>query len=294
MADEQAEPTDDRGLIWRIADFPLVAMLIAIVVYHSATGGAVLLVEIARLDDSHLSSLIKGMIVLACYVIAYKLAIRPLGRRPRDDLAASPRAFAKFGAGLLFGTILFAAIVGVAAMLHVYRIVAHGDTSDLVPAIFVTGLIPGLSEEILARGILFRWIEEFAGSWVSLVLTSALFGLAHIMNPNATAFSSFAIAVEAGLLFGGAYMLTRSLWLPVGLHAGWNFTQGEIFDVPVSGFDSHGLVTAKLSGPALLSGGNFGLEASIIALIIATAAGGWIVWLAVRNGEVVRPWRVAR
>ena len=76
-------------------------------------------------------------------------------------------------------------------------------------------------------------------------MTSVLFGLAHIMNPNATWFSSFAIAVEAGLLLGGAYMLTRSLWLPMGLHAAWNFTQGEIFDVPVSGIDEHGLVEAK-------------------------------------------------
>ena len=61
-------------------------------------------------------------------------------------------------------------------------------------------------------------------------------------------------------------MLTRSLWLPMGLHAAWNFTQGEIFDVPVSGLSEHGLLNAKLSGPALLSGGSFGLEASVICL----------------------------
>ena len=111
-------------------------------------------------------------------------------------------------------------------------------------------------EELLFRGILFRWIEEFAGSWAALVMTSALFGLAHIFNPNATWFSSFAIAVEAGVVLGGAYMLTRSLWLPIGLHAAWNFTQGEVFDVPVSGSAVHGLVQARLSGPPLLSGGS--------------------------------------
>ena len=92
-------------------------------------------------------------------------------------------------------------------------------------------------EELLFRGILFRWIEEFGGSWAALMVTSVLFGLAHVINPNATWFSSFAIAVEAGVLLGGAYMLTRSLWMPMGLHAAWNFTQGDIFDVPVSGID---------------------------------------------------------
>jgi hypothetical protein len=154
--------------------------------------------------------------------------------------------------------------------------------------------MPGLTEEMLFRGILFRWIEEFGGSWAALVVTSALFGLAHIMNPNATWFSSFAIAMEAGVLLGGAYMLTRSLWFPMGLHAAWNFTQGEIFDVPVSGIDEHGLVQAQLSGPTLLSGGNFGLEASIIALVLATAVGVWLVWLAVKRGNVVRPHWIAQ
>jgi len=128
-----------------------------------------------------------------------------------------------------------------------------------------------------------------ANTQAALAVTSGLFGLAHIFNPGATWFSSFAIAVEAGVLLGGAYMLTRSLWLPMGLHAGWNFTQGEIFDVPVSGTPVHGLIEAQLSGPALLTGGSFGLEASVIALTIATGAGVWLVFRAVKKGELVRP-----
>ena len=91
------------------------------------------------------------------------------------------------------------------------------------------------------------------------------------------------------MLLGGAYMLTRNLWFPMGLHAAWNFTQGEIFDVPVSGLDEHGLVQAQLSGPPLLSGGQFGLEASVLALLLATAVGIWIVWLAVKRGHLVQP-----
>jgi len=154
--------------------------------------------------------------------------------------------------------------------------------------------MPAFMEELLFRGILFRWLEAFGGSWFALALTSALFGLGHIMNPNATAFSSFAIAVEAGILLGGAYMLTRSLWMPMGLHAAWNFTQGEIFDVPVSGTDVHGLVTAQMSGPELLSGGMFGLEASVLALVPATVVGVWLVVRAIRRGELVRPWWVRR
>src|SRR5206468_8829871 len=120
-------------------------------------------------------------------------------------------------------------------------------------ALVTSAIMPAFMEEMLFRGILFRWMEGFGGSLAALIVTSALFGLAHSQNPGATWFSSFAIAIEAGLLLGGAYMLTRSLWLPIGLHAAWNFTQGYVFDVPVSGVAENGLVQAKLSGPALLS-----------------------------------------
>jgi len=155
-------------------------------------------------------------------------------------------------------------------------------------------IVPAFMEELLFRGILFRWLEEFGGSWFALALTSALFGIGHIFNPNATALASFAIALEAGVLLGGAYMLTRNLWMAIGLHAAWNFTQGWIFDVPVSGTDQHGMVEARLSGPELLSGGAFGLEASLIAMVLATAAGVALVVLAVRRGELIRPWWVRR
>ena len=100
--------------------------------------------------------------------------------------------------------------------------------------------------------------------------------------------------MEAGLLLGGAYMLTRSLWLPIGLHAAWNFTQGSIFDVPVSGAAAHGIFDAELSGPELLSGEAFGLVALLLALVIATAAGVALVALAVRRGELIEPWWVRR
>jgi membrane protease YdiL (CAAX protease family) len=237
---------------------------------------------------------LRALIAIVVIVAVYKLAIARLGDHPRDDLRLDRDAGRNLGLGLALGFGIMAVAVGIAAVLGVYRILGPGDSSKLVLELVGVAIMPGLTEEMLFRGILFRWIEEFGGSWAALVVTSALFGLAHIMNPNATWFSSFAIAMEAGVLLGGAYMLTRSLWFPMGLHAAWNFTQGEIFDVPVSGIDEHGLVQAQLSGPTLLSGGNFGLEASIIALVLATAVGVWLVWLAVKRVNVVRPHWIAQ
>ncbi len=293
MQDVIVESAAPRALWKRIADFPLVSMLLAVALFIGATALVTLLIRLLPPMDKLAATAIKAALAILIVTLVYKFAIRKLGEEPRDDLPAAGAAKG-LGVGLLFGFILFSLIVGVAALFDVYNIVGEGGITALWSSLIVMAIMPAFMEELLFRGILFRHLEAFGGSWFALALTSALFGLGHIMNPNATALSSFAIAIEAGILLGGAYMLTRSLWAPMGLHAAWNFTQGEIYDVPVSGIDQQGLVTAQMSGPELLSGGSFGLEASLIAMVLATAAGIWLVVLAVRQGHVIRPWWVRR
>lgn len=284
---------EEKSLIRRIVDFPLVALLFAVLLYAMATA-------IARAAGSQLPPMhplartaIQGALGIALVFAVYKLAIRHLGEREHDDLPL--RGMGRdLGLGILAGVAIFSLVVGLAAAADVYNISGYGGTGDLLRALIVIAILPAFMEEMLFRGILFRWVEEFGGSWAALVVTSAFFGIAHAWNPNASWFASFAIAMEAGLLLGGSYMLTRSLWMPIGLHAAWNYTQGFLFDVPVSGQDQNGLVVAQLSGPELLSGGRFGLEASLIAVVIATAAGVWLIWLAVKRGEVMQPWWVRR
>lgn len=280
--------------LWRqLVDFPLVSLLVAVAAFVLAVALAKLLFQVRPPMPEDLKIVVSAATLIAFVFAAYKLVARHLGDQPRDELIwrEAPRGL---GLGLVGGLAIFSAIVGVAALLDVYNIVGEGGTATLLVTIVTVAILPGVTEEILFRGILFRFLEQFGGSWFALAVTSALFGVVHIFNPNATALSSFAIAVEAGVLFGGAYMLTRSLWVPIGLHSAWNFTQGYVYDVPVSGLDQQGMVEAQLSGPELMSGGAFGLEASLIAMIIATAAGVWLVVRAVRAGELVRPWWVRR
>jgi membrane protease YdiL (CAAX protease family) len=293
MGEDQVSGGPAKPLWKRIADFPLVAMIIAIVLFAGANAAALLIGKPLPPMDPVTLAAIKSIIAISLVMLVYKLAIRKLGERPHDDLPLEGSAKG-LGIGLLTGFLLFSLIVGAAAVLDVYNIIGDGGVGQLVHTAIVVSIMPGFMEELLFRGILFRWLEQFGGSWFALALTSALFGLGHIYNPNASALSSFAIAVEAGILLGGAYMLTRNLWVPMGLHAAWNFTQGFIWDVPVSGLDQQGLVEARLSGPEILSGGAFGLEASLIAMIVATTAGIWLVARAVRKGELVRPWWVRR
>jgi membrane protease YdiL (CAAX protease family) len=275
-------------------DFPLVALIIGIAVFACIVTIGTLVQRSLPMTMPKVEStaLFTALNVILCFA-GSKLVLRHLGEHPRDDLRFSG-SVKQLALGLLIGFILFSAVVGVAALAGDYRIVACCSTAMLPIILLDAGIMAAVVEELIFRGILFRWIEEFAGSWAALIITAALFGLVHLANPNATWFSSFAIAMEAGILLGGAYMLTRSLWLPMGLHAAWNFTQGYLYGVPVSGQPEQGMVTARLSGPVLLSGGPFGLEASVIAVVIATACGCLLVWLAVRRGELVQPWWVRR
>ena len=279
--------------LWkRIADFPLVALVLAVLVFMLTMSASLLLAKPIP-DPTGNDQIVFKLISCVLLVFVAKLVLSRLGEHPRDDLRING-SLRNLALGLGYGAGVMGLVVAIAAALGLYSIAGPGDTIQLFPEIVALGLFPAISEEIFFRGILFRWCEELGGSWFALALTSAFFGLAHLMNPNATAFSSFAIAVEAGILLGGAYMLTRSLWMPMGLHAAWNITQGEIFDVPVSGLAMNGLVNARIQGPELLSGGQFGFEASIIALVLATAAGVWLVVRAIRQGELVRPWWVRR
>jgi len=288
MTDVRISAADERPLLRRVIDFPLVAMVIAVALFIAASAAGTWLGKLLPPMAPNATAAVKGAIAIALMLAVYKLMIVHLGERPRDDLpvAAAPRGLA---IGLMTGFLLFCALVGIAALFDVYNIVGPGDTRELLKDLIGMTILSAFMEELLFRGILFRWIEQFAGSWAALVLTSALFGIAHIFNANATWTSSLAIMVEAGALLGGAYMLARNLWVPMGLHAAWNFTQGFIFDVPVSGNDMHGLVQAKLSGPVLLSGGSFGLEASMIGVVLSIPLGAYLILLAVRRGHIVPP-----
>jgi len=288
---ELAEGTgaEPRSLWQRIVAFPLIAMLIAIGFLIVGITVAYLIASLAIPPIRGVSIELKfDLVAIPIILLIYKFVIVRLGARPRDDLRIAG-SLRPLGWGLLGGFLIFSLIVAVAAAVGVYTITGGGDFSGLAAALIASAIFPAISEEIVFRGVLFRWIEEFGGSWTALILTSALFGAGHLMNPNASTVAAVGIAFEAGVMLGAAYMLTRSLWLPMGLHAAWNFTQGEIYDIPVSGMPVHGIVDARLCCNPLLTGNGFGLEASVIAMGVATVFGLWLLWLAVKRGQVMRP-----
>ena len=295
MSDEIAmAPPPRASLARRIIAFPLTLMLIAVLVFIA---GSVIANLILRQTPAHPNSpwlLANAAIVILCLVAVFWPFCLYLDREA-GGLLGRRGWVRELLAGLAAGAAVFSVVVAITAALGFYQVTGRGGIDTIWEPLAVEALIAGFTEELLFRGILFRYIEKTAGSWVALALTSALFGLAHIFNPGATWFSSLAIAVEAGIMLGAIFMLTRRLWAAMGLHAGWNFTQGWIFGLPVSGtHGGTGLMNGRLTGPELMTGGPFGLEASLTAMIVATAFGIVVLVVAIRRGRLVAPLWVQR
>jgi len=190
---------------------------------------------------------------------------------------------ALIGAGLITGCVLILLGFGM------YRIDGLNPATFLIPAVALA-ISSGTFEELFFRGVIFKSVEDMVGSWIALILSSLVFGFVHLLNPAGTIVGAVYISIEAGLLLAAAYLLTRRLWLAMGVHMAWNYTLSAIYSGVVSGGVSDpGLIRGTFEGPELLTGGSFGLESSILALVLCTGAGIVMAVLAHRRGHFLPP-----
>ena len=227
-----------------------------------------------------------GLGVLA--LILYSAWGRFIERREVTELS-TPGMGREWATGALIGAALYVACAGVLILLGLYRIDGLNPWTYLVPAIAMA-LSSGIFEELFFRGVVFRSVEDLMGTWIALIVSSLLFGFLHLLNPGGTLEGAIYISIEAGLLLAAAYLVTRRLWMSIGFHMAWNYTQSAIFSGTVSGGVSEpGLIRSTIEGPDLLTGGSFGLESSILALILCTATGVVLLGIAVRRGHILPP-----
>lgn len=143
--------------------------------------------------------------------------------------------------------------------------------------LFLEHTLVGYWEELVFRGYLFRNMTEGMGLGLSIAISCALYGLIHATNPNAGLLST-GIIVLFGFLRIYGLLLTRFLWLSIGMHIGWNFFQGPVFGFGASGHQKPSLMVLNLTGPDYLSGGAFGPEGSVLivpVLILALLSMRW-------------------
>ena len=287
----QSEPDSTTPTFWRkVLTFPLVRIVVAIVFI------AILFAVVSTpfnlfVTDKPLKR-VGALLLAAVVLLAYRAYVRIVERRAVTELSGT-RAVRELGSGLALGALLFCLTIGILAALGAYQITGNNGWMVML-AILPASILGGVLEEVVIRGVVFRILEQWLGSWVALAISAVIFGVLHLLNPGATLLNAAAISIEAGVLLAAAFMLTRRLWLCIGIHIAWNFTQGGIFSVAVSGGQSKGLLQSRMVGPDWLTGGTFGAEASVVALAVCAAAGVVLVVLAIRKERVVPPFWVGK
>lgn len=222
--------------------------------------------------------------------LSYLAYVRWVERRPETELAlrAAPGGLAL---GISLGAGFITAVVGILWALGCFQVVGSNPASIMVPVLALS-IQSGYFEEVVVRGIVFRIAEEGLGTWLSIALSALVFGFLHAGNPNATLVSCVSIAVSAGVLLAAVYVATRRLWPAIGLHFAWNFFEGGVFGIPISGYAAPGWLRTRTQGPEVLTGGAFGIEASVLVPILGLALGAAFLARAARAGRIVPPfWR---
>ncbi|MCD6554516.1 MAG: CPBP family intramembrane metalloprotease [Anaerolineae bacterium] len=187
--------------------------------------------------------------------------------------------------GLLLGFVLMAGIFFAewgAGLLTIERTVWDADSvatavSNLALSLLFF-IIAGTHEEIVFRGYLIPNLREGIGVVAAVIVSSLVFGVFHALNPNVSLVALLNIAL-AGVVFAYAYLLSGNLWLPIAFHFSWNFFQGAVFSLPVSGIMVRGiLVTHPRPGADLITGGAFGPEGGLSGFA-AMAVACIFLWL---------------
>lgn len=270
---------------------PFVRLLLYIIALSLGLFGVNILVSLFFLEPLQIQQLAGQLIInLALTILLtgiYYLLINKIEMRPVYELSG-PAWLAELFAGVVTGTVLISAVVLIIAVSGSYSVISFNPAVELLNGLIVFGY-GAFFEELVFRLIIFKLLEEYFGSWIALAASALFFGGAHMFNDYATLWSAIAIAAEAGVLLSIAFMFTRRIWMVMGIHFAWNFMQASVFGLPASGMDFRGLITAEVSGPVWLTGGNFGVEASLVTVLLGLIISWFLLKKVLQDDQVILP-----
>lgn len=230
-------------------------------------------------------SIVVAVLAVTSYIVLYKF----YEKRKITELSVKGLSRNLFW-GLVLGVLLQSLTIFVIYLYGGFSVVSVNSFIFLIPSLTMA-FTSAIFEEILLRGIIFRLIEEKLGSYIALAISALIFGALHLANPNSSIVAALGIAIQAGLLLGAAYIYSKNLWFPIALHFAWNFTQSGIFGASTSGHAiSKSLLTTKIEGAELITGGQFGPEGSIQATLFCLIAAIILLILSHRQNKIIKPY----
>ncbi len=292
---QEASPIRGRNIFTRIflspdkarlrAGWRLLLQILLIGIINFILVGVIGILGIPKLSGKW-GLLFRQIQELIVYASSIYIASRWLDRRSFESLGLKVGRQALFDllAGIGIVLVQLGFIYGIMSSLgwltfdgFAWEFDAPGTVLMTTLLFFVIFLLVGWNEELLSRGYHLQTIASGLNMFWAVLISSAFFGLLHLDNPHATWVST------AGIFFAGVYqsygyIRTRQLWLPIGLHVGWNFFEGVVFGFPVSGLDIYALTRIQVTGPVSWTGGAFGPEAGLILLPSLIVGSALIYW----------------
>ncbi len=277
----------------KIVQFPVIRILIAVlfVGVGIAIGQIILnlLRSVLSITDIGIANILAFVLITPIAYFSYALYVRLIEKRELTELSLS-NAFREFGLGFLIGFGLFASVILILWLLGLYTVNGFEFILlSLLGALF-GAFVSALAQELVFRAVIYRITEEWLGTWWAVSISAILFGLIHLSSAGATIFSTLAVALQAGVILAAVYTLTHRIWMALGLHMAWDFANDGVFGVGIAGQSGEslkGLFQASLQGPEVLNGGKFGIEGSLIALVIVLLAGIAILRISMQNGQFI-------
>jgi membrane protease YdiL (CAAX protease family) len=218
---------------------------------------------------------------------SFKLMTRVFEHKPLGvvGLAFHPDWAKELCMGLGIGGIMMVSVGGAEGLLALARFARNPLPASAELAygsgLFLVLLISATNEELAFRGYPFQRLVESLGPVGAVAVSSACFGLAHLGNPHHTWISTVNTML-VGIPFSIAYLRTRSLWMPVGMHFTWNYVQGFVFGLPVSGFTfPHSLLKVQVHDATWVTGSDYGPEGGLLSTV-AIVGGGVFLFLSAR------------
>jgi membrane protease YdiL (CAAX protease family) len=266
--------TNKPTLSARLMANPLVRIVLGIVLTFAAV--PVTMIIASKLVEKPYRIVWPQLLAAVLVWFGYRFYVRRIEKRQPTELATSGMA-RELGAGLLLGAALVALTFAVLAALGAYRFGGVNAVNLMLLVPLAELVLVGMAEEMMFRGVVFGVTERALGSKAAIVISALVFSLAHLPNDGV---SVLAVAVIAayGVMQAALYMKTRRLWACIGTHIAWNYCVSQVFSSTVSGHAAtDGLLRGELVGNAMLTGGGFGVEGSLVTLLlIAAAAAYWL------------------
>jgi membrane protease YdiL (CAAX protease family) len=225
----------------------------------------------ALIGDTGLAGFSFQIILYLAMIAAILILFKAVYKRPFKDMGLSRRNFIKeLAFGSLFGIVLMTLVFLILFItgqlkveaVNIRALLSFGVIAGLVQFIFV-----GFFEEILGRGYIMTAFKTTRNKYVIILSSAVIFAVMHILNPNVTALSIINLFLS-GILFAIMFIKMGRLWAPIGMHITWNFFQGNIFGINVSGLNTPSVIDSRFTGIGFLTGGEFGAEGGLVATVV--------------------------